>query len=68
MYSDMLSHQLFLRNIKNLRTGEYVKNKNNGTPIQSVRSGETTYMIANNLNLGKFVLSAAKGILSKVFK
>ena len=62
MHSDMLSHDLFIRNIRNIRTGKIVANKNDGLAIETIKTNERNAIIANNLSISNLL----KGIVKKI--
>ncbi len=66
MHSDMLSHELYLRHIKNIRTGEMVENKASGEAVKEIRTTKTNYLIGKNLTTSQIVMNKIKTIMGPI--
>ncbi len=63
MHSDMLSHDLFIRNITNIRTGKIVANKSDGSAIDTIKTNERNAIISNSVPTSKLILGTIKRLI-----
>jgi ectoine hydroxylase-related dioxygenase (phytanoyl-CoA dioxygenase family) len=68
MHSDMLTHELFLRNIRNIRNGQVIQNKANNEAIEAIKTTEKTYIISNNISVGKVIYNKGIQTLKTIYK
>ncbi|MBC3788621.1 phytanoyl-CoA dioxygenase family protein [Spirosoma utsteinense] len=64
-FSDMFAKNLNLRHVINIATGEVVQHSENGTPIETINTGNFKYAVSHNFTLPVLAKELFKKIIGK---